>query len=251
MVDVALHRRFADDESGGDLSVRHPARDQSEDLGLPRSQFIRKLGGGGQWGGSRGRGGEQAGLHGRVEQRLVGGGGLDGPGDLGNARVLGEISAGARLQRGEDRVIVSVGGQDDDLGLGPGSANPPGRLDAVEPRHPQIHEDDVRAVALGEHHGLFAVGRRGDGVDPRRDLQQRHQPFAHERLIVGDQDPDRVTHDWAPGPWSETAHGAAWAGPSDPARTGTCSSTRQPFPRGPAVRVPPRACARSRMPWTP
>jgi hypothetical protein len=126
---------------------------------------------------------------------LVGGGGLDGAGDLGDPGVLREVPAGACLERVQDRLVVGVGGEDDDLGLGLGSADLPGRLDAVKPRHPQVHQHDVRAVACGEQHGLFAVGRRGDRLDPRGELQQRHQPFAHDRLIVDDQDPDRVTHD--------------------------------------------------------
>ena len=160
----------------------------------------------------------------------MGGGGLDGPGDLGDPGVLGQVAAGARLQRAEDRLIVSVGREDDDLGLGLGSADPPGRLDAVEPRHPQVHQHDMRAMPCGEGHGLLAVGGRGDGLDPRRDLQQRHQPFAHERLIVGDQDPDQVTHD----PIPRRPGARPWAGRRG--ETGTRSSTRQPSPRAPALR---------------
>jgi hypothetical protein len=41
VVDVALHSRLADDESGGDLGVREPTRDQPEDLRLSRGQLIR------------------------------------------------------------------------------------------------------------------------------------------------------------------------------------------------------------------
>ena len=92
---------------------------------------------------------DQTALDHGVEQRLMVGRGVDRARDLDDPRVLCQVSARARAERVEDRVIVGVGGQHDDLGVGLGLPDPAGGLDAVESRHSQIHQHDVRPVARG------------------------------------------------------------------------------------------------------
>jgi len=48
----------------------------------------------------------------------------------------------------------------------------PGRLDAVDTWHAQVHQHDVRAVLLGAGDGLLPV-RGGADVDVGHGLQQR------------------------------------------------------------------------------
>ena len=53
-------------------------------------------------------------------------------------------------------------GEDDDLNARRDPADLTGRLHAVEDRHRNVHEDDVRHQLLGQLHGCGAVGRFAD-----------------------------------------------------------------------------------------
>ena len=62
------------------------------------------------------------------------------------AGVLQQEPGGPGAQRVEDVLIEVEGGEHHDLGrAGPECHDLPGGLDAVEARHPDIHEHDVRA----------------------------------------------------------------------------------------------------------
>ena len=100
---------------------------------------------------------------------------------------------------------------------------PPDRLDPVHPRHPQVHQHDVRSVLCGERERLLAVGRGPDQLDAVEQPEQRAEALADHALVVGEQDPYRGSH----------------------------SSTLNPSSVGPAVRRPPSSSARSRMPVSP
>jgi hypothetical protein len=62
-----------------------------------------------------------------------------------------------------------------------------GRLDAVDPWHADVHEDDIGAQPLGQAHGLLPVGRLADDLDIRRGLQQDPYAGPHQTLVVHDQ----------------------------------------------------------------
>src|SRR5205085_4957873 len=108
VVDVRLDRGFRDVEARGDLTVREAVGDQRKDLGFTGGKAVGQSWAG--WGGGRGRRGcgpgHEAGVDLGIEHGLPGGGGVQGPGDLGAAGVLGEESDRACLKGGEDRVVV-------------------------------------------------------------------------------------------------------------------------------------------------
>jgi hypothetical protein len=85
-------------------------------------------------------------------------------------------------------VDVGVAGEHDDRGVGSDrvGAQPPARLDAVEPGHLVVEQDDLRAVLEGGFEGLLTVARltqRESGVAERRG----DEPADH-RVVVDDED---------------------------------------------------------------
>ena len=68
---------------------------------------------------------------------------------------LSRKPAGARAQRAEDVVVGVEGRQDDDLGRVLARAQELGGGKAVHPRHPDVHQHDVRLM-LGDCGGDLA-----------------------------------------------------------------------------------------------
>ena len=219
VVDVALDRGGGDHEALGDLGVGQALGDQGQDLDLARGEVVGRV---------RGRGGGVDGgqdvvLDRGVQRRLAAGDGSHGGADLVGARVLGQVAAGAGAQRAEHARVVGVGGQRDRAGAA--GAQAPDRLDAVHPRHPQVHQHDVRVVLRGQRERLLAVGRGGHQLDAVEQPEQRAEALADDALVVGEQDADHCA--------------------------GSHSSTLKPSSVGPAFRRPPSSSARSRMPVSP
>ncbi len=46
--------------------------------------------------------------------------------------------------------------------------------------------------SVGPRHGLLAVGGLADHLDAVLELEERAQPLAHDRVVVDDEDADRV-----------------------------------------------------------
>jgi hypothetical protein len=105
-----------------------------------------------------------------------------------------------------------------------------GRGDAVETRHPDIHEDDVRAKRRQLLHRLATVGTLGDDLKAVRRRQDSGEARPDDRLVVDDGDSDHRLL---------------------PFSTGSSHRTRQPSPVGPAANSPPSAVARSCIPISP
>ena len=118
------------------------------------------------------------------------------------------------------------------IGLGDaGPGQQAGGLDAVQPRHADVEQADIRAERSGHLHRLSAVGRLADDRDVGVGVEDHAQTGANDLLIVGHDDAD----DHADAP-----------------RSGRTAVTAQPPPaRGPAVHVPPRPSARSIIPAIP
>jgi len=62
--------------------------------------------------------------------------------------------------------------------------------DSVEPRHTDVHEDDVGPVEVDRAEYLAAVGGLGHHLEARRAGEHHPQAGAHERVIVDEQDAD-------------------------------------------------------------
>ena len=74
------------------------------------------------------------------------------------------------------------------------SRHPPRRLDAADARHENVHQDHLGAELLGEPDGLVAVLRLAHHIDPVLLFEQRAQPFAHDLVIVDQQQLQRFAH---------------------------------------------------------
>ena len=71
----------------------------------------------------------------------------------------------------------------------------PGRLDAVENGHPDIHEHHVRTELSGQVERTRAVRSLGDHLEVGLGVEDHPEPGPYQRLVVGDQQPaDRVRH---------------------------------------------------------
>ena len=102
---------------------------------------------------------------------------------------------------------------------------------AVHLRHPNVHQDYVRAVATCCLDGLRSGRGLGYDLDVVLVVEDHGEPAAHQCLVIDHHDTD--------------AH-------ASPPPSGRRATTRKPPPaRGLAVRLPPKSSARSRMPTMP
>lgn len=219
-------------ELAGDLLVGQTVGDQHEHLRLPRGEPVRSLGA--LRGNGRLRFGQplqQAPLNARREPGVPGQHAPHGPYDLVAARVLGEIAAGPGSERGEQRGVVGVRGEHDDLCPGVFGPDASGRLHPVAAGHAQVHQHDVRIELGHQPHGLVPIGGGPDDLDPRQQPEQHHDALAHHGLIVRHDDTGRC--------------------PALLRHTGTFSITTNPSSYGPASSEPPSSSARSRIPSRP
>src|SRR5262249_37936153 len=109
-------------------------------------------------------------------------------------------------------------------------AAPPSGLDAVEPRHPHVHQDHIRVERVCELERLDPVRGLADELDVGAGVEDHPEAAANERLVVGDEDAD--------------AQGAS--------ESGKRAATAKPPPgAGPADSEPPKTPTRSRIPIRP
>ena len=109
----------------------------------------------------------------------------------------------------------------------------PGGLDAVEPRHPHVHQHDVGARGGQPLHGLAAVACLAHDLEVVLAVDEHPEPGAHHLLVVDQEHPDRLARGFV-------------------GHRGILADTRNPPPgRGPASRVPSWTATRSRMPTRP
>jgi hypothetical protein len=102
--------------------------------------------------------------------------------------MLEQEPAGPGGQRAVDVLVEVEGRQHDDPAAGAGllGQDPPGGLEAVHFRHPDVHQHDVRTVFERSGDGLGAVGGLGDNGDPG--IAQDHaEAGADQVLVVGNE----------------------------------------------------------------
>jgi hypothetical protein len=73
-------------------------------------------------------------------------------------------------------------------------AQQPGGGDPVEPRHPDVHQDDVGAVQVDGGQDAAAVVGLADDLDLRGAGQHHRQSGTDQRVVVDDEDADRGGH---------------------------------------------------------
>jgi hypothetical protein len=159
----------------------------------------------------------------RGEQRLALRDDADACGELLGRHVLEQEAARAGSQRLVD-VLVEVERREHQHPHGRVAAelgHPPRRLDPVELRHADVHQDDVRLELAGELHRLGAVGRLADHVEVVLGVEDHPEAGADEGLVVGDED---------------ARHALTLSRSSSGRRART---RNPPFGRGPASSSPP------------
>ena len=105
-------------------------------------------------------------------------------------RVLEQERARARPERLVDVLVEVERRQHDDARARAAAGDLARRLDAVEARHADVHEHDVRAERVGLGDGLVAVARLADDLDVRLGLEDHPEAGADEALVVCEQDAD-------------------------------------------------------------
>jgi hypothetical protein len=188
--------------------------DEIEGLALARGQGRQTLRGHGVDDGTpREEGLDHAARHLGCEQGLTSMDGLDAGDEQLRLDVLDEEPAGPAAQ-GLVHVVIHVEGrQHDDAGLVVTQRHhPAGGLDAVEIRHPHVHQDDVRPKGARQLDGFGAVAGLSDDLEVRLDLQEEPEtlrsPNGHS---AGGQ---RIPPSWIHHPLPRSAHHVHSAGRS-------------------------------------
>ena len=84
--------------------------------------------------------------------------------------------------------------EDHDLHVGERLQHLPGRGDAVEIRHADVHDDDVGLEQPGSVGGLAPVVSLPDELDSLVTREHTAQTGAHQRVVVDDQHPHSRGH---------------------------------------------------------
>src|SRR5512132_243054 len=228
---VRLHGRLRDVEPPRDLRVRRSLGHQQEHLALALRQIVECSGGRRRLRPARELTDQPPGD--RWRQKGIAGG--DDPyrrHQLLRRSVLQKEPAGAGAERIVNVLVEIERREDQDLGGPVLGGDPTRRLDAVHRGHPHVHHDDVGTLPGERTYRVGAVDRLADDLDVLLGVEDQAEPAAHQRLIVGDHDPDR--HD-------------------DPScASGISAWTANPPPwRIPVSSTPPYSPTRSRIPTRP
>jgi hypothetical protein len=165
VVDVGLDGPGAHDELVRDLVVRPPASDEGQHLPLPD--------------GERGEGvivarrrrrriaidGQDAAGHARVEPGPALGDGANGVLEVDRWNPLEHEARRAGPEHAGERLVVVEGGEGEHRGSAGLAEQPPGRRDAVDNRHPNVHQDHVGPRGLDRGGQLAAVGALANDLE--------------------------------------------------------------------------------------
>ena len=124
------------------------------------------------------------------QERVAVGHDPDGVDELLGPDVLEQEAARTGAERLHHVLVDVEGRQDQDLrGVVLRREDPRG-LNAVEPGHADVHQDHVGMEPPGLFDRLLPVSRFAHQVDVRLGAQGHLERRPHQRLVVGDQDPD-------------------------------------------------------------
>ena len=189
---MRLHGRLGDERFLRDLRVRQPAREVAQHLELARRELL-ELGGRLPHGVRRPPHEllDHATRDRRREQRVAVRDDVDRVDELLGRRVLEQEPARADSQR-LVHVLVEVEGREDEdaRALLLPVEQSAGRLEPVDVRHADVHQDHVRLHAVRGVHRLRAVGRLADDLDVLLGVEDHPESRPNERLVVDDEDAD-------------------------------------------------------------
>ena len=78
------------------------------------------------------------------------------------------------------------------------AGDPPGRLEAVQLGHPDVHQDHVRPLAPANSTAACPSAASPTTSMSSAAPQQDDEPAAHQRLVVGDGHPDHIERERSP-----------------------------------------------------
>jgi hypothetical protein len=131
---------------------------------------------------------------GRRQEGLAGGDDADGRDQVVGGGVLEQEPAGAGAER-LVHVVVEVEGRQHQhprpvVDTGGRVQQSPGGLQPVHHRHAHVHQDHVGPQFAAAPHRVLAVGDLAHHRHALLGVEQRAEPLAHHRLVVGEHDPD-------------------------------------------------------------
>jgi hypothetical protein len=183
--DMCLDGRLADVELLCDLPVGKAASHQAKDLSFALAELVelRRR--------RRARDARELFDHTlrdrRREERVSSGDGADSGEELFGRVVLENETAGAGAECLVDVLIEVERREDQDPGTVVGGEKAPGRLEAVELGHADVHQDDGRVKTACLVDRLETVARFRDDFDVLFARKEHPEAGAHHRLVVGDE----------------------------------------------------------------
>ncbi|SNQ45832.1 hypothetical protein FRACA_1140006 [Frankia canadensis] len=193
VANVVLHRVLADVQLLGDVAVVHALGDEPQHLHLPV--------------GEPGRGqlrpvvlvldhgrelAEELRRHGRADQALPAVDRPDVRGDLVDRDLLQQVAHRPRLDRVVEVGLLVTDRQHHDLRARHRFLDGAGRVDSAAPRHPHVHEHNVRGHLLRHGHCLGTIRGLADDLDVNLLAEHHLQPATEQCVVVDDEHPDRI-----------------------------------------------------------
>ena len=129
----------------------------------------------------------------RREQRIAGGDGANALHKLRPGHVLQEKPTRSGLHRLVDVLVEIKSRQDENVGFGKLRQQLTSRFEPVASRHPDVHQHDLRTQAASLGDDLEAVGGLAHDLDVLLRVENHAEAVTHERLIVGDEDPNHTS----------------------------------------------------------
>jgi len=126
------------------------------------------------------------------EIRLVLAEGLEGVEEDAVGVILEDVAVSAGFDDLLNEVVGLVHGENEDFGGGRSFADLASCFHAVEERHADVEDGDVRFVFGGFFDGVAAVDSFGANFPAAAGLDERAQAGADDGVIVGDEDVKRV-----------------------------------------------------------
>lgn len=177
----------ADAEEVGDFLVGFAFGEELKDFAFARGESaasgFRSVRGGSGGGGIVNGSGEAG-----REVGLVLAGGFNGGEEDAVGVVLEDVAAGTGLDDLLNEVVGFVHGENEDFGGGRGETNLPCGFDAVEERHADVEDGDVRFELGGFVDGIAAVGGFGADLPAGARLEEGAQTGTNDGVVIRDQD---------------------------------------------------------------
>ncbi len=93
-----------------------------------------------------------------------------------------------------DLALIRRRGESDHRDLGTGFEEQPGGLDAVHPRQPVVHQQDIGGMLAAERGRVVAVGGGGNDLETGLEAEQHLQRLAEDVVVLDDRHADGSAH---------------------------------------------------------